>query len=75
MNLEEKQDMAHAILDARAELDCTVVLVEHDMGVVSDLSDRALVLDWGRVIAEGEPSEVLRRDDVIAAYLGTAGTS
>jgi branched-chain amino acid transport system ATP-binding protein len=74
MNLEEKQDMARAILDARAELDCTVVLVEHDMGVVSDLSDRALVLDWGRVIAEGEPGEVLRREDVIAAYLGTAGT-
>jgi branched-chain amino acid transport system ATP-binding protein len=75
MNLEEKQEMARAVLDARAELDCTVVLVEHDMGVVSDLSDRALVLDWGRVIAEGAPAEVLRRDDVIAAYLGTAGPS
>lgn len=70
MNLEEKEDMARAVLDVRAERDCTVVLVEHDMGVVSDLADRVLVLDWGQVIAEGGAHEVLNLPHVVAAYLG-----
>ncbi|ODU04308.1 MAG: ABC transporter ATP-binding protein [Pseudonocardia sp. SCN 72-86] len=72
MNLEEKEDMARAVLDVRAERSCTLVLVEHDMGVVSDLADRVLVLDWGQVIAEGVAAEVLRLPAVVAAYLGKA---
>jgi branched-chain amino acid transport system ATP-binding protein len=74
MNLEEKETMARAVLDVRAERDCAVVLVEHDMGVVSDLADRVLVLDWGQVIAEGGAHEVLALPHVVAAYLGKATT-
>jgi len=70
MNLEEKEDMARFILDANEELDKTIVLIEHDMGFVMDISDRILVLDQGTKIAEGAPEEVRKNKDVIKAYLG-----
>jgi branched-chain amino acid transport system ATP-binding protein len=72
MTLEEKEDMARAILDVRTDRSATVVFVEHDMGVVSDIADRALVLDWGEVIAEGGATEILNLPHVISAYLGKA---
>ncbi|GAA1009865.1 ABC transporter ATP-binding protein [Acrocarpospora pleiomorpha] len=70
MTLEEREDIARLVLDVRAERGVTVVMVEHDMGVVTDICDRALVLDWGKKIAEGAPQQVLARPEVIAAYLG-----
>jgi branched-chain amino acid transport system ATP-binding protein len=70
MNLEETEDMARFILDIREELDVALILVEHDMGVVMDLADRVLVLDFGRTITVGPPAEVQRHPDVIRAYLG-----
>ncbi len=70
MNLEEKQDMCRFILDVNDEFGTTICLIEHDMGVVMDISDRVLVLDYGRKIAEGTPDEVRRHPAVIAAYLG-----
>src|SRR5689334_21706151 len=72
MNLEEKEDMSRFILDANDELGTTVALIEHDIGVVMDLSDRILVLDYGRAIADGAPEAVARDPGVIAAYLGVA---
>jgi branched-chain amino acid transport system ATP-binding protein len=70
MNLEEKEDMARFILDVNEDLSTAVVLIEHDMGVVMDISDRIVVLDLGRKIAEGTPVEVRGNPQVIAAYLG-----
>ena len=72
MNLEEKQDMSRFVLDINDEFGTTVVLIEHDMGVVMDISDRVVVLDYGRKIGDGTPEEVRNNPDVISAYLGTA---
>jgi branched-chain amino acid transport system ATP-binding protein len=72
MNREETEDMARAILDVRDEWGVTVLLVEHDMGMVMDISDHICVLNFGRRIAAGTPAEVRRNDDVIRAYLGSA---
>ncbi len=71
MNLEEKQDMCRFILDVNDEFGTTIVLIEHDMGVVMDISDRVVVLDYGKKIGDGEPEEVRNNEDVIRAYLGT----
>jgi branched-chain amino acid transport system ATP-binding protein len=72
MNVEEKQDMCRFILDVNDEFGTTVVLIEHDMGVVMDISDRVVVLDYGKKIGDGSPGEVRDNEDVIRAYLGTS---
>ncbi|MDM4766242.1 ABC transporter ATP-binding protein [Pelomonas sp. SE-A7] len=72
MNVEEKQDMCRFILDVNDEFGTTIVLIEHDMGVVMDISDRVVVLDYGKKIGDGAPDEVRRNEDVIRAYLGTS---
>ena len=72
MNLEEKQDMCRFMLDVNDEFGTTIVLIEHDMGVVMDISDRVVVLDYGRKIGDGTPDEVRANEHVIAAYLGVA---
>jgi branched-chain amino acid transport system ATP-binding protein len=72
MNLEEKQDMCRFILDANDQLGTTIVLIEHDMGVVMDISDRVVVLDYGRKISDGIPQEVRADRAVIDAYLGAS---
>jgi branched-chain amino acid transport system ATP-binding protein len=70
MNVEETEDMARFILDIREELDVAMLLVEHDMGVVMDLADRVLALDFGQPIATGTPEEIQSNPDVVRAYLG-----
>jgi len=72
MNLEEKQDMCRFILDINEQFGTTMMLIEHDMGVVMDLSDRVVVLDYGKKIGDGTPDEVRNHPDVIRAYLGAA---
>ena len=72
MNLEEKEDMCRFVLDLNAEFGTTIVLIEHDMGVVMDLSDRGVVMDYGRKIGDGTPDQVRSNQEVIDAYLGVA---
>jgi len=70
MNSEEKEDMCRFVLDVNAEFGTTIALIEHDMSVVMDLSDRVLVLDYGKQLADGLPDKVRNNQDVIDAYLG-----
>jgi branched-chain amino acid transport system ATP-binding protein len=70
MNLEEKEDMVRFVLDINEEKGTTIVLVEHDMDIVMDISDRIVVFDFGTKIAEGLPDDIKRNDRVIKAYLG-----
>jgi branched-chain amino acid transport system ATP-binding protein len=72
MNVEEKQDMCRFILDVNDQFGTTIVLIEHDMGVVMDISDRVVVLDYGKKIGDGTPDEVRNNQEVINAYLGVA---
>jgi len=70
MNVEEKEDMARFILDVQEERGITIILIEHDMGVVMDITDRIMVIDFGRKIAEGVPEQIKSNPEVIKAYLG-----
>lgn len=70
MNLEEKEDMSRFIIDLNTEFGTTIALIEHDMGVVMDLADRVVVLDYGKKIADGTPEQVQSSQEVIDAYLG-----
>ena len=72
MNVEEKQDMCRFILDVNDQFGTTIVLIEHDMAVVMDISDRVVVLDYGRKIGDGKPDEVRANPEVINAYLGAS---
>ncbi len=72
MNVEEKEDMCRFVLSTNHELGTTIALIEHDMGVVMDLSDRVVVLDYGKKLAEGTPDDVRGNQDVIDAYLGVS---
>ena len=71
MNYEEKREMSRLIADVNSASATTIVLIEHDIGVVMGLSHHVVVLDYGRKVGDGEPDEVRRNPEVIAAYLGT----
>jgi branched-chain amino acid transport system ATP-binding protein len=70
MNVEEKEDMSRFILDVNDQYGTTIALIEHDMSVVMDLADRVVVLDYGKMLADGTPDEVQKNQAVIDAYLG-----
>jgi branched-chain amino acid transport system ATP-binding protein len=70
MNTEEKEDMCRFVLDVNDEFGTTIVLIEHDMGVVMDISDRVVVLDYGKLLADGTPDDVRGNKQVVDAYLG-----
>jgi branched-chain amino acid transport system ATP-binding protein len=70
--MEEKQDMCRFILDVNDQFGTTIVLIEHDMGVVMDISDRVVVLDYGKKIGDGSPDDVRANQAVIDAYLGVS---
>jgi branched-chain amino acid transport system ATP-binding protein len=72
MNIEEKQDMCRFVLDVNDEFGTTICLIEHDMGVVMDISDRVVVLDYGKKIGDGVPDEIKGNQAVIDAYLGVS---
>ena len=72
MNVEEKEDMSRYILDVNSEFGTTVALIEHDMGVVMDISDRVVVMDYGKKIGDGTPEDVRNNQAVIDAYLGVS---
>jgi branched-chain amino acid transport system ATP-binding protein len=72
MNSEEKEDMSRFIIDVNMEFGTTIILIEHDMSVVMDLSDRVVVLDYGRQLADGLPNEIRTNKEVIEAYLGVS---
>ncbi len=72
MNIEEKEDMCRFIIDVNEQFGTTIALIEHDMGVVMDLADRVVVLDYGRKIGDGVPDEIRRNQTVIDAYLGVS---
>ncbi|HEX9595323.1 MAG TPA: ATP-binding cassette domain-containing protein, partial [Anaerolineales bacterium] len=73
MNIEEKEDMVRFIIDIRTERETTIILVEHDLGVVMDISDYIFVLDFGELIGAGEPAQVAKNPQVIDAYIGETG--
>ena len=72
MNIEEKQDMCRFVLDVNVQYGTTIALIEHDLSVVIDISDKVVVLDYGENLAEGTPDEIRGKQTVIDAYLGVA---
>src|SRR5262249_16300997 len=75
MNQEEKEDIARFVLDINAEWGTTIILIEHDMGVVMDISDHVAVANYGRKIGDGTPNEVKNDPEVVRAYLGSASNA